>query len=266
MRPPVLHDGFYRSIEAPKAAGLAPVRHGKRVGLVQMVGMVRGVVRSKSRPSSASGGGLSVNVQRAEPVRDLVNVANVFAPNHLSYEPLHAVDRCVAFQSGVDHLLGHHAVKVDQRGQAGVKQAPAFFGHGVFVGSKVGKARHGEFERSLHVAQAGGLGREIDAAWMMPVVLLDHGLNLSVNLVGLIHGRFGCRRIAFPRKAVFSIVAVLAPNGFPVFHHPARLLSDFSIERIHAIRRLLSNAGEKPRTRREPTRMIVFHKAAVFHK
>ena len=126
MRPPVLHDGFHRSIEAAKAAGLAPVRHGKRVGLVQMVGDGPRR-RPKQIPAIERLWWRFVGQRSACETRpDLVNVANVFAPNHLSYETFHAVDRCVAFQSSVDHLLGHHAVKVDQRGQAGVKQAPAF--------------------------------------------------------------------------------------------------------------------------------------------
>ena len=147
-----------------------------------------------------------------------------------------------------------------------MKEPTALFRHRIFVGAKVGEAVHGKGEGLGNILRTGWLHGEVNAPRVMAVVRADQGFHLGVDLIASKHGSIGCRRVALPREPVLSVKTVLPTHRFSVFHHPARLLSDFSIERIHAIRRLLSNAGEEPRARREPTRMIVFHKAAVFHK
>ena len=75
---------------------------------------------------------------------------------------------------------------------------------------------------------------------MMPVVRLDEDLNLRIDGVFAEERCRRGRRVALPRESVFCVKAVLPANGFSLGHHPARLLADFSIERIHSERWLLA--------------------------
>ena len=82
-----------------------------------MIGMEFLVLRGKTFPAGATDTARSVNVQGPEPVRYIVDVANVLTPNHLPNKALHAVERSLAGQGSIHHPSGHHPMQVHERCQ-----------------------------------------------------------------------------------------------------------------------------------------------------
>ena len=102
---------------------------------------------------------------------------------------------------------------------------------------------------------------------MVPVVRLDEDLNLRIDGVFSRQDRAaGAGGSPFHGNRFSASKAVLPANGFSLGHHPARLLADFSIERIHSERWLLAHALDEPRPWRQPTRVIVNLQHAVLHE
>ena len=138
-----------------------------------------------------------------------------------------------------------------------MKEPTALFRHRVFVGPKVGQARHGKGQGLSNIFTTGGLHGEVNAPRMMAVVGADKGFHLSVDLIAGKHGCIRSGRVAFPREPVLSVKAVLPSHWFSTLHHPTCGLADFSIESIHAKRGFGSNALDEPRAGCEPPRVFV---------
>ena len=143
-----------------------------------------------------------------------------------------------------------------------MEEPSALLRHRILVGPKVGQAGHRKGEGLRNVLSAGGLHGEVNGTRMMAVVGADKGFHLGVDLIAGKHGCIRGGRVAFPREPVLSVKAVLPSHRFSTLHHPTCGLADFSIEGIHAKRRLGANALNEPRTRREPAGMFVKHQTA----
>ncbi len=140
-----------------------------------------------------------------------------------------------------------------------MKEPSALLGHRIFVGPKVGQARHSKGQGLRNIVATGRLHGKINGTRVMAVVGLDKGFYLSVDLIA---GKHGCIRsggVAFPREPVLSVKTVLPSHRLAALHHPTCGLTDFSIESIHAKRGFGSNALNKPRAGCEPPRVFVNH-------
>ena len=144
-----------------------------------------------------------------------------------------------------------------------MEEPSALLRHRILVGPKVGQAGYGKGESLSNILCAGGLHGEVNRTRMMAVVRSDKGFHLSVDLIAGKHGCIRSGRVAFPRKPVLSVKAVLPSHWFSTLHHPTCGLADFSIEGIHAKRRLGANALNEPRTGRQPPGVIVKHQTTV---
>ena len=96
VRPSVLHDRLYSGIKASQTAGFTPIRHRQGVPLLKVVWMVLGVVGLKAVPACTPDACGTFNLKGAKTVRHIVNVVNVFAPNHLANKSFNAVDGSLA--------------------------------------------------------------------------------------------------------------------------------------------------------------------------